>query len=135
MLNVDKYREDLLEEIKTRETANKENDNENSSGLVYFDSIGAVKRKYGGGESLYFSDDVKWLFTEYEPPLLENGDNLNPGDIIMVRNCNTDSWKQRTFMCYNPKLNGSFVTMSFLANWYSGGHECWRYARLPMDGE
>lgn len=79
-----------------------------------------------------------WLNAEHvepEPPLLENGDGLQPGDMIMVRNCNTDSWKPRTFMCYNSQLDRSFVTMSFLANWYSGGHECWRYARLPMEGE
>ena len=79
-----------------------------------------------------------WLNAEHkepEPPLLENGDGLKPGDWIMVRNCDTDSWKSRTFMCYNPQLDRSFVTMSFLANWYSGGHECWRYARLPMGGE
>lgn len=78
---------------------------------------------------------IKWLFGEYEAPLLKNGDDLKPGDWIMVRNCDTTSWEPRIFMCYNPQLDRSFVTMSFLANWYSGGHECWRYARLPMEGE
>lgn len=133
MLNIDKYREDILEEIKTRETANKENDNENSSGLVYFDSIGAVKRKYGGGESLYFSDDVKWLFTEYEPPLLENGDNLNPGDWIMVRGYTHEDWKKHQFMCY---FNGLFfVTPNFAHAISYNVCKSFVQARLPMEGE
>lgn len=135
MLNVDKYREDLLEEIKMRETANKENDNKNSSGLVYFDSIEAVKRKYGGGASLYFSDDVKWLFTEYEPPLLENGDNLKPGDWIMVRNSNGDPWEKRQFMCCFHALDRAFITLEKIPSWYIGKHECWKQARLPMGSE
>lgn len=130
MLNVDKYREELLKEIETRET---ENDNENSSGLIYFDSIEAVKRKHGGGSSLYFSDDVKWLFTEYEPPLLENGDNLNPGDWIMVRDFDDSAWYHRQFMCYYKGLfltayddEGIINTNTFIG---------WKQARLPMEGE
>lgn len=131
MLNVDKYREDLLEEIKTRETANKENDNENSSGLIYFDSIGAVKRKYGGGESLYFSDDVKWLFTEYEPPLLENGDGLKPGDWIMARYDDDAPWTKTQFLAY---IDGMFYTREPLIG---GAFKLAVYyqARLPEDGE
>lgn len=130
MLNVDKYREELLKEIETREI---ESDNENSSGLVYFDSIEAVKRKYGGGSSPYFSDDVKWLFTEYEPPLLENGDNLNPGDWIMVRDFDDSAWYHRQFMCYYKGLfltayddEGIVDTNTFIG---------WKQARLPMEGE
>lgn len=120
MTNYDIYKEEILKLAKER----------------YSDFYAAEALAAHDISGLADADNIiKWLFDKYEPPLLENGDNLNPGDIIMVRNCNTDSWKQRTFMCYNPKLNGSFVTMSFLANWYSGGHECWRYARLPMDGE
>lgn len=127
MLNVDKYREELLKEIETRDY------NENSSGLIYFDSIEAVKRKHGGGSSLYFSDDVKWLFTEYEPPLLENGDNLNPGDWIMVRDFDDSAWYHRQFMCYYKGLfltayddEGIINTNTFIG---------WKQARLPMEGE
>lgn len=134
MLNVDKYREDLLEEIKMRETANKENDNENSSGLVWFDSIEAVRRKHGGGSSLYFSDDVKWLFTEYEPPLLENGDNLNSGDWIMVRNNKDNEWEKFRFVCYH---NNAFWTLYDVGDWFHIGSKIkpWNQARLPMEGE
>lgn len=41
----------------------------------------------------------KWLNAEYvepEPPLLENGDGLKPGDLIMVRDKNSDVWKKKT---------------------------------------
>lgn len=130
MLNVDKYREELLKEIETRKT---ENDNENSSGLVYFDSIEAVKRKHGGGSSPYFSDDVKWLFTEYEPPLLENGDGLQPGEWIMVRNDSGLEWQKRCFMCYRY---GYFIAVSGGRSIGTmGGYEAWIQARLPEDGE
>lgn len=133
MLNIDKYREDILEEIKTRETANKENDNENSSGLVYFDSIEAVRRKHGGGSSLYFSDDVKWLFTEYEPPLLENGDGLKPGDWIMVKHYKHDTWKKRKFLCY---WNGRFfATKGYWEATSFKDFNSYTIARLPEEGE
>ena len=131
MLNVDKYREELLKEIETRET---ENDNKNSSGLIYFDSIEAVKRKHGGGSSPSFSDDVKWLFTEYEPPLLENGDNLNPGDWIMVRNNKDNEWKRLRFVCYH---NNAFWTLHDVGDWFYIGSKImpWVQARLLEEGE
>lgn len=104
--------------------------------VVYGESC--VEKSCKGCEFNTAESVENWLNAEHvepEPPLLENGDGLKPGDWIMVRNCDTNSWEPRIFMCYNLQLDRSFVTMSFLANWYSGGHECWRYARLPMEGE
>lgn len=81
---------------------------------------------------------VKWLNAEHEepePPLLENGDGLKPGDWIMVRNTIGDEWKKLQFMCYFQSLDRPFVTLEETLSWYLGKHECWKYARLPMDGE
>lgn len=80
----------------------------------------------------------KWLNAEHkesEPPLLENGDGLKPGDWIMVRKENSDEWSKRQFMCYFQSLNRPFVTLEEMSSWYLGKHECWEQARLPMEGE
>lgn len=77
-----------------------------------------------------------WLNAEHvkpKPPLLENGDSLKPGDWIMVRNLDGDSWVKRQFMCY---YRGKFVCVR-------EGHSIdehadffhWSQARLPMEGE
>ena len=77
-----------------------------------------------------------WLNAEHkepEPPLLENGDDLKPGDWIMVRDLDGDSWVKRQFMCY---YRGKFVCVR-------EGHSIdehadffrWSQARLPMEGE
>lgn len=79
-----------------------------------------------------------WLNAEHvepEPPLLENGDGLKPGDWIMVRNENSNAWSKRQFMCYFQSLNRPFVTLEETYSWYLGEHECWAQARLPMEGE
>lgn len=76
-----------------------------------------------------------WLNAEHvkpEPLLLKNGDGLNPGDWIMVRDLDGDSWVKRQFMCY---YRGKFVCVR-------EGHSIdehadffrWSQARLPMEG-
>lgn len=79
-----------------------------------------------------------WLNAEHEepePPLLENGDGLKPGDVIMVRNENDEDWEKRSFMCYFQSLDRPFVTLEAMSSWYFGNHECWHQARLPEEGE
>lgn len=77
-----------------------------------------------------------WLNAEHvepEPPLLENGDGLKPGDWIMVRDEFDDIWKKRAFVAY---YDGCFISVR-------GGYEILehneveytRQARLPMEGE
>lgn len=134
MLNFDKYREELLEEIKFKKEKLNDCENDNYKGVeIYFSSIEAVKRRHGGGNSAFFSDDVKWLFSEYEPPLLKNGDGLKPGDWIMVRDGDGVSWRKRQFMCYFDNRFYCLKPHSQFKN------ECdcvmWEQARLPEEGE
>lgn len=45
----------------------------------------------------------RWLNAEHvepEPPLLENGDDLKPGDWIMVRDCEAQSFVKRQFLYF-----------------------------------
>lgn len=77
-----------------------------------------------------------WLNAEHkepEPPLLENGDGLKPGDWIMVRDGDGVSWRKRQFMCYFNNRFYCFKPHSQFKN------ECdcvmWAQARLPGDGE
>lgn len=79
----------------------------------------------------------KWLNAEHEepePPLLENGDNLNPGDWLMVRDRDDQKWAKCTFICY---LDGRFwITPTegpyLLDQLLISG---WKQARLPMEGK
>ena len=79
-----------------------------------------------------------WLNAEHvepEPPLLENGDGLKPGGEILVKNSNYANWEREKFLCY---LDGLFFTTYNLDLPYSPEEfraACWRYARLPEDGE
>lgn len=78
-----------------------------------------------------------WLNAEHEePPLLENGDGLKPGDWIMVRDNSECDWYKRQFMCYfddgfycvnNVKQSMEEYTIFNVSSW--------KYARLPMEGE
>ena len=133
MLNVDKYREELLEEMERNKKNANENDNDNLFGMkVYFRSIEAVMKRHGGGSTSYFSDDVKWLFSEYEPPLLENGDGLKPGDWIMVRKNEDGVWEEQQFLSY---LDGWFYARKIVPDGWSEKIDRFRQARLPEEGE
>ena len=80
---------------------------------------------------------LKWLNAEHvepEPPLLENGDGLKPGDWIMVRDRDDQKWAKCTFICY---LDGRFWTTPtegpyLLDQLLISG---WKQARLPMEDE
>lgn len=133
MLNVDKYREELLEEMKLKKEKLNDCENDNYNGVeIYFRSIEAVKGRHGGGCSRFFSDDVKWLFSEYEPPLLENGDGLKPGDWIMVRDVDSQSFVRRQFLYF---FDGKFICSAPNHAPLEGFGEPWVQARLLEDGE
>lgn len=133
MLNVDKYRDELLEEMDNRREKVEGRCDDNCSGVeIYFRSIEDVKRRHGGGYSALFSDDVKWLFSEYEPPLLENGDGLKPGDWIMVKNDENDRWTKRLFAYY---YNDHFYAACLPQDLVDHAVYKWKQARLPEDGE
>lgn len=74
-----------------------------------------------------------WLNTEHkEPPLLENGDSLNPGDWIMVRDCDGERWGKRQFLFYyNDRFYCQLVDRSI----GNGEYVSWKQARLQEDGE
>lgn len=130
MLNFDKYREKLLEEIACGKNG------KFGKGADYLDcfaiAIRAARNINGDKFPTSLNDDIAWLFSEYEPPLLENGDGLKPGDWIMVRDCDGERWVKRQFLFY---YNGRFYCE--LADNSIGGGEyvSWAQARLPEDGE
>ena len=77
---------------------------------------------------------LQWLNAEYEepePPLLENGDGLKPGDWIVVRYDDDEPWTKVQFLAYidgvfytrEPLIGGAFKIMAY------------RQARLPMESE
>lgn len=75
----------------------------------------------------------KWLNAEHkEPPLLQNGDGLNPGDWIMVRDCDDGCWGKRQFLFY---YNGRFYCELVDNSIGYGEYISWKQARLPEDGE
>ena len=77
-----------------------------------------------------------WLNAEHvkpEPPLLKNGDGLNPGDWIMVRDNNGQEWAQATYLFY---FNETFYCVDGVRYIAEGGiFVNWRQARLPEEGE
>lgn len=75
---------------------------------------------------------LDWLFSEYEPPLLEDGDGLKPGDWIMVRDNDKDDWEKKVFIGY---LKGYFYCASELFGALEADAESYSQARLPEDGE
>ena len=95
-----------------------------------FDGV-RISVKSGNSENI-----EKWLNAEHEepePPLLENGDDLEPGEWIMVRNDSGLEWQKRCFMCYRY---GYFIAVSGGRSIGTmGGYEAWIQARLPMEGE
>lgn len=128
MLNVEKYLTAIKEEIAKDACASK----------------ACLIAKVRGGERPDCNDrtcrdcsdeSLGWLFSEYEPQLLKNGDGLKPGGEILVKNSNYANWEREKFLCY---LDGLFFTTYNLDLPYSPEEfraACWRYARLPEDGE
>lgn len=79
---------------------------------------------------------LQWLNAEHEePPLLENGDDLKPGDWIMVKIFEDGEWVKRQFAFFH---DGWFYYLRGGSNFaqlhlYSLLRS--EQARLPMEGE
>lgn len=121
MLNVDKYREAIM---------NKNVDMDELD--CHIAALRGIKDCGKFECSTCMRASFKWIFSEYEPPLLENGDDLKPGDWIMVRN--DDDWEKLRFVCY---YNNDFWTLYDNEDWFHIGSKIipWAQARLPEDGE
>ena len=85
---------------------------------------------------LYTVERVEnWLNAEHEepePPLLENGDGLKAGDLIMVRNFDHQSWLKRSFAYFYDER---FYCAPNERDLEDGTLIARRQARLPMEGE
>lgn len=79
---------------------------------------------------------LQWLNAEHEePPLLENGDELKPGDWIMVKIFEDEEWVKRQFAFFH---DGWFYYLrggSNFAQLHLYGLLRSEQARLPMEGE
>lgn len=125
MLNVDKYREDIMSI---------------GADSARLDCHIAALRGVGMGAcrndlcKACMRESFKWLFSEYEPPRLKNGDGLKPGDWIMVRDQHLEtSWRKRKFLCF---LDNKFLTVDDgSASNFGGNFSAWPQARLPEEGE
>lgn len=118
MLNVDKYRKEIDRMIE-------------NGGVPRYMLLRMCLQKTNL-ESIDTAEVLDWLFSEYEPPLLKNGDGLKPGDWIMVKNMNDAEWNKRQFAYY---YKGNFHCDS--SGWSLSRCEIdrWEQARLPEDGE
>lgn len=119
MLNVDKYRKEIDQMIE--------------NGAKPRHMILNMCLEETKSESVDTAAALDWLFSEYEPPLLKNGDNLNPGDLIMVKDEFNDGWRKRVFVAY---YDGRFLVVQ--GGRKIGEHNVVQYvkqARLPKDGE
>ena len=121
MLNIDKYREDIMSK---------------GADAARLDCHIAALRGVGncGGKlcKMCMRESLKWLFSEYEPPLLENGDGLKPGDWIMVRDVDSQSFVRRQFLYF---FDGKFICSAPNHAPLEGFGEPWVQARLLEDGE
>ena len=124
MLNVDKYREEIFEEI---EIAMK-----GSSPAPIVLAVSRVHNRHTGEKCDFFEPELEWLFSEYEPPLLKNGDGLKPGDWIMVRDVDSQSFVRRQFLYF---FDGKFICSAPNHAPLEGFGEPWAQAHLLEDGE
>lgn len=133
MLNVDRYRDELLKEMKFRKERLNDCENDSYRGVeIYFNSIKEVKKRHGGGSSVLYGDVVEWLFSEYEPPLLKDGNGLKPSDWIMVRDNDDSEWENRQFLAY---FDGWFYARIVVPDGWVEKIDRFRHARLPEDNE
>ena len=127
MLNVDKYRE----EFKKRQGWAEREQTEKPAFQIW----GEIAYTFGQGEKSA-RGLVEWLFSEYEPPLLKNGDGLKPGDWIMVRENDTCGWYKRQFLChFNDRFYCVNNSEQSMEEYIVFNTSSWKQARLPEDGE
>lgn len=115
MLNAEKYREEIFREAK-KETG----------GFPLACSVQNISNVVG------YENTIKWLLSEYKPPWLKNGDDLKPGDWIMVRDRLSEPWLKKQFAYY---YCGSFYCSATDYALSTGICFGWNYARLPEKGE
>ena len=78
----------------------------------------------------------RWLNAEHEePPRLENGNSLQPGDWIMVRDSETCDWNKLQFMCYHNSMFYCVENRKTMEEYSFFVASGWNQARLPMEGE
>ena len=95
--------------------------------------VSRVHNRHTGEKCDFFEPELEWLFSEYEPPLLKNGDGLKPGDKIMVRDNNGQKWEQATYLFYFNEAFYCVDGVRYIAE--EGNFVNWLQARLPMEGE
>lgn len=119
MLNAEKYRDEILRKAMCNFT-------KKNCFSPYCDALENVSKKTTCEAA------VEWLFSEYEPDFLKNGDGLKPGDWIMVKQDKRSDYEKRAFAYY---YDGLFYCVPFLDKLEEGNCFGWKYARLPEDGE
>lgn len=121
MLNIDKYRKEIDLMIE-------------NGGMPRYMLLRMCLQKTNL-ESIDTAEVLDWLFSEYEPPLLENGDGLKPGDWIMARSNEGEEWRERQFAFFH---DGWFYCLRGGSNFGQLHLETlmrYEQARLPEDGE
>lgn len=121
MLNFDKYREVIMREDVDRDELD-----------CHIAALRGIKDCGNCGCNVCMRASFRWLFSEYEPPLLKNGDGLKPGDWIMVRRISCDAWNKRQFAFYYDSM---FYCAVFGKDINDCGFSKWEQARLPEKGE
>lgn len=118
MLNIDKYRKEIDRMIE-------------NGGVPRYMLLRMCLQKTNL-ESIDTAEVLDWLFSEYEPPLLENGDGLKPGDWIMVKDPDNEVWVKKIFAYY---YDGRFYCANDIAFFKNGLLVNRTKARLLEDGE
>lgn len=121
MLNVDKYREAIMsEDVDTNELD------------CHLAALRGIKDCGKFECDACMRESFRWLFSEYEPPSLKNGDGLKPGDWIMVKEPGDEVWVKKIFAYY---YDGHFYCANDIAFFKNGLLVNRTKARLPEDGE
>lgn len=121
MLNAEKYKDEILNRVEWNKTVRE---------ACFYRFSYAVEHVSGIGSN-DLEKVLKWLFSEYEPPSLHNGDDLKVGDWIMVSDDGKD-WKKRQFLYF---WKGYFFAANLLTTPEQAQAVKWNYARLPEEGE
>lgn len=104
--------------------------------VAFYDESCIGRKKCEDCEFSSVESIENWLNAEHvkpEPPLLKNGDGLNPGDWIMVRDNNGQEWAQATYLFYFNETFYCVDGVRYIAE--EGNFVNWRQARLPEEGE
>lgn len=101
--------------------------------VAFYDESCIGRKKCEDCEFSSVESIENWLNAEHEePPRLQNGDGLKPGDWIMVRDVDSQSFVKRQFLCF---FGGKFVCSAPNHTPLGGCTEPWEQARLLEEGE